>query len=152
MRHDIENSYNKQVEKAGDIPRREISMTGFEDFSEPEQELEAPQSFGPRKEPILPEHEAEQQLRERKEEEGLPRWYGPRKGEIETEDNRDEEPYAREVLASPIIMNLARELDIDLRRVKGSGDDGRILYKDIAAIKPEAAALRQRRRAGDKPF
>ncbi|MFQ5611666.1 MAG: dihydrolipoamide acetyltransferase family protein [Anaerolineae bacterium] len=43
-------------------------------------------------------------------------------------------PPAREVRASPVAKRLAREHDIDLSRVSGSGSGGRITEKDVLAF------------------
>ncbi len=44
------------------------------------------------------------------------------------------------VLASPLAKKIAEEKGIDLRSVKGSGDNGRITKSDIENYKPQAAA------------
>ena len=154
MRYDLENFYKKQVKNPKRMSQRDKSMTCSGDFSAPEQEQEVkgPRWYGPRKEPSPAKKEVEQRLREHEQEQGLPRWYGPREGEVEKEDRPLDQPHAREVLASPIIRNLARELGIDLREVKGSGKEGRILRKDLEAIRPEARTWRQRRRTGGQAF
>jgi len=48
---------------------------------------------------------------------------------------------AREVRASPVAKRLAREHNIDLARVPGSGDGGRITEKDVQAFIEAGAAI-----------
>ena len=50
------------------------------------------------------------------------------------------------VHASPAVRRLARELDIDLTKVKGTGEKGRITKEDVK--KPSAAAPAARLRLG----
>src|SRR5208282_2310167 len=44
--------------------------------------------------------------------------------------------------ASPMVRRLAREKGIDLKRVKGSGPDGRILQKDLDGSFPKQAEVK----------
>ncbi len=44
--------------------------------------------------------------------------------------------YARKVLAAPAVRKLAKEKNIDLSKIKGSGPGGRILLSDLETIKP----------------
>jgi len=44
--------------------------------------------------------------------------------------------------AGPAVRKLARELNVDLGRVKGSGDKGRILKTDVEAFSKGAAPAR----------
>jgi pyruvate dehydrogenase E2 component (dihydrolipoamide acetyltransferase) len=55
------------------------------------------------------------------------------------------------VKASPVARNMAEERGIDLRQVKGSGPDGRIVKKDIEEFKPEKAAAKEERAAAPGP-
>ena len=48
------------------------------------------------------------------------------------------------VFAGPAVRRLARELDIDLTRVKGTGEHGRITREDVKAALAGAAAPRRR--------
>ncbi|MDX1266504.1 MAG: biotin/lipoyl-containing protein, partial [Oceanisphaera sp.] len=57
-------------------------------------------------------------------------------------------PAEGRVLASPAVRRLAREQDLDLKRVTGSGDKGRIYKEDIEAYlaeqkQPQAASPRR---------
>src|SRR5690606_20040707 len=45
------------------------------------------------------------------------------------------------IFASPLARSLAKEKGIDLRTVSGTGDNGRIIKKDIESYKPKAAAF-----------
>jgi len=47
------------------------------------------------------------------------------------------------IKASPLAKKLAQEKGIDIRQVKGSGDNGRIVKRDIDSFKPSPAAVQQ---------
>lgn len=47
------------------------------------------------------------------------------------------------IIASPLAKKLAEEKGIDLRYVKGSGDNGRIVKQDVDAYKPQQSAQPQ---------
>jgi 2-oxoisovalerate dehydrogenase E2 component (dihydrolipoyl transacylase) len=54
-------------------------------------------------------------------------------------DTKDIDPKASgKALASPAVRRLARELEIDLSQVAGSGDKGRVLKDDLSAASPLA--------------
>lgn len=44
------------------------------------------------------------------------------------------------IKASPLARKMARELGYDLRKIKGTGDQGRIVKRDVENYKPEAVA------------
>lgn len=48
-------------------------------------------------------------------------------------------PADRSVLATPVTRRIAREMDIDLREVDGTGPQGRVLKKDVLAYTERAA-------------
>jgi pyruvate dehydrogenase E2 component (dihydrolipoamide acetyltransferase) len=52
-------------------------------------------------------------------------------------DNTDEEG---RILASPLAKKIAEDKGIDLRKVSGSGDNGRIVKKDVEDFKPSEAS------------
>lgn len=54
-------------------------------------------------------------------------------------------PEGGRILASPVAMRMAAELGINLRDVKGSGPDGRIIKRDIEAY------LKERERVPERP-
>jgi pyruvate dehydrogenase E2 component (dihydrolipoamide acetyltransferase) len=49
------------------------------------------------------------------------------------------EPAGGRVKASPLARSMARERGYDLSRIKGTGDNGRIIKRDVENYKPEAA-------------
>jgi pyruvate dehydrogenase E2 component (dihydrolipoamide acetyltransferase) len=52
----------------------------------------------------------------------------------------------KEILATPKVRKLAHELGVDLRKVKGSGPEGRITEEDIRAAKEAAAPAREEKK------
>lgn len=60
-------------------------------------------------------------------------------GALQAETNAVDEETGR-IKASPLARSMAEEKGIDLRKVKGSGPDGRIIKADIENYKEEAAA------------
>ncbi|MGI4872228.1 MAG: pyruvate dehydrogenase complex dihydrolipoamide acetyltransferase [Janthinobacterium lividum] len=44
------------------------------------------------------------------------------------------------LLASPLAKSIAKDKGVDLRQVKGSGENGRIVARDLQAAQPQAAA------------
>ncbi|ANC76716.1 branched-chain alpha-keto acid dehydrogenase subunit E2 [Fictibacillus phosphorivorans] len=55
------------------------------------------------------------------------------KSEAKTEDTAKEEPAdeSKRVIAMPSVRKYAREKEVDIRKVQGSGDNGRVLKEDI---------------------
>jgi len=51
------------------------------------------------------------------------------------EKSKEGEKEIKRVLATPAIRKLARELNIDLNEIQGSGEDGRILHEDLLRFK-----------------
>ncbi|MFD0932477.1 pyruvate dehydrogenase complex dihydrolipoamide acetyltransferase [Psychroflexus salinarum] len=58
----------------------------------------------------------------------------------EDADNTDEEG---RILASPLAKKIAEDKGIDLRKVSGSGDNGRIVKKDVEDFKPSAESAKK---------
>ncbi len=56
-----------------------------------------------------------------------------------TNDQAPEAPAGR-ILASPLAKSIAKEKGINLAQVKGSGDNGRIVQRDVEAYQPGQAA------------
>lgn len=48
--------------------------------------------------------------------------------------------YAQRALATPAVRRIAREQQIDLQRVKGSGKNGRVLKEDLTALQTKLAS------------
>ena len=48
------------------------------------------------------------------------------------------EPEGGRIKASPLARSMAREKGIDISRVKGTGDNGRVIKRDVENYKPEA--------------
>ncbi len=65
---------------------------------------------------------------------------GSGRGAVERPASTREAPdeHALSPLASPAVRRLARELGVDLRRVRGSGDGGRILQEDLKEFARQA--------------
>lgn len=61
-----------------------------------------------------------------------------------TEAPKEEKPVASSnsgrIFASPLAKSLAKEKGIDLSQVEGSGDNGRIIKKDVENFKPKAVS------------
>jgi pyruvate dehydrogenase E2 component (dihydrolipoyllysine-residue acetyltransferase) len=55
-------------------------------------------------------------------------------------DKRDAQPDFGQVHASPSVRRLAREIDIDLTTIRGTGEKGRITRDDVKAVLGAAAA------------
>lgn len=68
-----------------------------------------------------------------KEEKAAPQQTAPKQEEEPAAQNSDER-----LKASPLAKKLAEDKGIDISRVKGSGDNGRIIKRDIDNYKPEA--------------
>ena len=63
------------------------------------------------------------------------------KGEQKREERREQPRAEGRVLASPVVRKIAREKELDLRQVQGSGPGGRIIKRDVegqVAIAPDA--------------
>ncbi|MBZ9629049.1 pyruvate dehydrogenase complex dihydrolipoamide acetyltransferase [Psychroflexus sp. CAK1W] len=58
----------------------------------------------------------------------------------EDADNTDEEG---RILASPLAKKIAEDKGIDLKKVSGSGDNGRIVKKDVEDFKPSAESAQK---------
>jgi len=52
-----------------------------------------------------------------------------------------EEPKGARVLATPAVKKLARELGVDIEKIRGSGPGGRILEEDVKAVAMEASQV-----------
>jgi pyruvate dehydrogenase E2 component (dihydrolipoamide acetyltransferase) len=96
------------------------------------------------------EDEAEDETEDEAEEEEAPpkEKQAPQSGDNGTAASVTEEGRVR---ASPVARNMAKERGIDLRQVKGSGPDGRIVKKDIEEFKPDKAAAKEERAAAGPP-
>lgn len=57
-----------------------------------------------------------------------------------SESKQEEKDNDGRIKASPLARKMARELGYDLRKIKGTGDHGRITKRDIENYKPEAEA------------
>lgn len=57
--------------------------------------------------------------------------------ELDVDENADEQG---RILASPLAKKIAEDKGIDLRKVSGSGDHGRIVKKDVENFKPSVQA------------
>jgi pyruvate dehydrogenase E2 component (dihydrolipoamide acetyltransferase) len=64
---------------------------------------------------------------------------------VETDGQQDGAATTTEVKASPLAKRLAAEMGVDLRSVKGSGPEGRIVKEDVLAASPSKPASAQRR-------
>jgi len=64
----------------------------------------------------------------------------PVEAEVKDEDGR--------IKASPLAKKLAQEKGIDISKINGSGDGGRIVKKDIDTYVPSTAATKEERKAG----
>ncbi|HLV44852.1 MAG TPA: dihydrolipoamide acetyltransferase family protein [Aggregatilineales bacterium] len=78
---------------------------------------------------------------------------GQRKMAVPEEEMEDEPGLPDGVRASPLARRVADDLGIDLRRVEGSGPQGRIVRADVEAYseQPEAAAPAAPKRAPARP-
>src|SRR5665213_3060283 len=56
--------------------------------------------------------------------------------------NEKPQASAERVLASPAVRRMARELSLDLSRVRGSGERGRVLRNDLATTTPQTIPLK----------
>lgn len=68
---------------------------------------------------------------------------GVEEGEKELEE-KIKKPMAPKVLAIPKVRRLAKELGVDLARIKGTGKDGRITEEDVLRAKEEAMVEERR--------
>lgn len=70
---------------------------------------------------------------------------------VQTEGGTEEDD--ERVKASPLAKKLAEEKGIDIRQVKGSGDNGRIIKRDVDQFQPSQAAARpaQQKQAAATP-
>ncbi|MFD2696618.1 pyruvate dehydrogenase complex dihydrolipoamide acetyltransferase [Mesonia sediminis] len=57
-------------------------------------------------------------------------------GDISLEDFQHEDASGKRIFASPLAKKMAADKGIDLAQVKGSGENGRIVKKDIEEFKP----------------
>ncbi len=58
-----------------------------------------------------------------------------------TQAAKIEEPKGARVLATPAVKKLARELGVDIEKIRGSGPGGRILEEDVRAVATEASQV-----------
>ncbi len=58
--------------------------------------------------------------------------------ESKEETNEESSEYGERIKASPLAKRMAQEKGIDIAKVKGSGDGGRIVKKDVDAYVPKA--------------
>lgn len=66
----------------------------------------------------------------------------------EDADNTDDEG---RILASPLAKKIAEDKGIDLRKVSGSGDNGRIVKKDVEDFKPSAESAKKETSTSEAP-
>ena len=70
----------------------------------------------------------------------LPEYEEPAEEEVEAEETAEEEKEVEEkkkVLATPAVRRMAKERDIDLQEVEGTGPEGRITEEDLERAKEE---------------
>jgi pyruvate dehydrogenase E2 component (dihydrolipoamide acetyltransferase) len=60
--------------------------------------------------------------------------------ELDGDENADNTDEQGRILASPLAKKIAEDKGIDLRKVSGSGDHGRIVKKDVENFKPSVQA------------
>jgi pyruvate dehydrogenase E2 component (dihydrolipoamide acetyltransferase) len=66
-------------------------------------------------------------------------------GSVEAENKKEADGDDDRLKASPLARQMAREKGISLEGIKGSGDGGRIIKRDIESYQPADAALEQAR-------
>ena len=63
--------------------------------------------------------------------------------EPQQQDNTQQRGEGERVKASPLAKKMAEEKGIDISQVKGSGDNGRIVRRDVETFKPQQAQVQQ---------
>ena len=67
------------------------------------------------------------------------------------ESQPDQAPPRARLFASPIVRRLAREQDIDLATIEGTGPNGRIVRRDLERLSPQSQATAGEARDGAQP-
>lgn len=102
-----------------------------EDFEAALKEAESESSGSQESEKETPKAEEKDKKEEKKTEE---------KSEPSSDSDKSSDDEGTRIKASPLAKSLAKEAGIDIQNVKGSGDQGRIVKKDIEAAMESAPA------------
>ena len=86
---------------------------------------------GAQQQPAQPQQGAQQQPAQQQQ-------AAPQQNQQQAQGNNEQRTEGDRVKASPLAKKMAEEKGIDIAQVKGSGDNGRIIRRDVDSFKPQA--------------